>query len=125
MASADLFATILEAAGVAILADRDADRDGVSLVPLFRQPEAKLNRPFLAWHYPHYYPTTTPVSAVRSGNWKLLEYHEDMRGSFTISRTIGARNTIWLPIVPSEPKSFVSDCTIGREEVGAQMPSPR
>ena len=31
------------------------------------------------FHYPHYYhaPPSTPVSAVRVGNWKLLEYYED------------------------------------------------
>ena len=29
--------------------------------------------------YPHYYGTTTPVSAIREGDWKLLEYFEDGR----------------------------------------------
>ena len=28
----------------------------------------------LFWHYPHYYPTTTPVSAIRRGEWKLVHY---------------------------------------------------
>jgi len=28
-------------------------------------------------HFPHYYPTTTPVSSVRCADWKLLEYYED------------------------------------------------
>ena len=28
----------------------------------------------LFWHYPHYYHTTTPVSAIRQGDWKLIEY---------------------------------------------------
>jgi arylsulfatase A-like enzyme len=33
----------------------------------------------LYFHYPHYYhaPVSTPVSAIRKGNWKLLHYYED------------------------------------------------
>ena len=29
------------------------------------------------WHFPHKYYETRPVSAIRAGNWKLLEYLED------------------------------------------------
>jgi arylsulfatase A len=42
-----------------------------------RNPAARLNRDALFFHYPHYYATTSPVSAVRARDWKLLEYHED------------------------------------------------
>ncbi len=28
----------------------------------------------LFWHYPHYYPTTNPVSAIRQLDWKLVEF---------------------------------------------------
>ena len=28
-------------------------------------------------HYPHYYATTSPVSSVRTRDWKLMEYYED------------------------------------------------
>jgi len=52
--------------------------DGKSFLPLLKgnQDTSIVNRA-LYWHYPHYYPTTTPVSAIREGNWKLLEYLED------------------------------------------------
>ena len=30
------------------------------------------------FHFPHYYATTTPVSAIRAGDWKLLEYLEEV-----------------------------------------------
>lgn len=30
-------------------------------------------------NFPHYFPTTTPVSALRHGSLKLLEYYEDAR----------------------------------------------
>jgi arylsulfatase A len=46
-------------------------------VPLLRDPKASLARDTLYFHYPHYYNTTTPVSAIHRGDWKLLEYYED------------------------------------------------
>ena len=72
--SNDLFATVAELAGATATA-----QDGKSLVPLLKDPGAKLGRTDLFFHYPHYYATTSPVSAIRSGDWKLLEYHEDNR----------------------------------------------
>lgn len=56
-----------------------AGLDGVSFAALLKQPQARLPREELFFHYPHYYFNTTPVSAVRSGDWKLLEYFEDNR----------------------------------------------
>ena len=71
----DLFTTLLSAAGVDL---SDASLlDGLNLRPLLESPTTKLDRDTLYFHYPHYYTTTTPVSAVRSGDWKLLEYYED------------------------------------------------
>lgn len=77
----DFLPTILELCnqrgGVKITAP--ADLDGVSFAALLKQPHARLPREELFFHYPHYYFNTTPVSAVRSGDWKLLEYFEDQR----------------------------------------------
>ena len=33
---------------------------------------------YLFFHFPHYF-DSTPVSSVRAGDWKLLEYYEDHR----------------------------------------------
>jgi arylsulfatase A-like enzyme len=71
----DLFVTLLSAAGAAPVNTQAAD--GLDLSPLLHDAGAKLNRERLFWHYPHYYATTTPVSAIRAGDWKLLEYFED------------------------------------------------
>lgn len=72
----DLFPTILQIAGAAKQLSKDEVVDGTSLVPLLKKPTAELEREALYWHFPHYYPTTTPVSAIRVGEWKLLEYYE-------------------------------------------------
>ncbi len=74
----DFFPTIVElCAGAAAQPAPTGPLDGLSLVPLLQQPQSRLQRDALFFHYPHYYPTTTPVSAVRAGDWKLLEYFED------------------------------------------------
>lgn len=76
--SADLYPTLLEIAQVPATIKQNTVLDGVSLTSVLKNPSEKLPRETLYWHYPHYYPTTTPVSAVRSGDWKLLEYYEDL-----------------------------------------------
>ena len=70
----DLFQTLLS---VARLPPATKAADGIDLAPLLKNPAAKLNRDALFFHYPHYYHTTTPVSAIRARDWKLLEYFED------------------------------------------------
>ena len=74
----DLFSTIAEAAH-AEASSQSSPVDGQSLMPLLRDHEGQLQRTALYWHFPHYYPTTTPVSAVRRGRHKLLRYYEDDR----------------------------------------------
>ncbi|MEG1934757.1 MAG: sulfatase-like hydrolase/transferase, partial [Rikenellaceae bacterium] len=50
--------------------------DGVSLVPLFKGDS--LQPRDLFWHYPHYgNQGGDPSSIIRSGDWKLILYHED------------------------------------------------
>ncbi len=77
--SHDLYPTILELAGAQDRSKWNETVDGVSLVPILRDPSAGITRDALYWHFPHYYPTTTPVSAVRAGAWKLIEYFEGDR----------------------------------------------
>jgi arylsulfatase A-like enzyme len=75
----DFLPTILDLCGINPLSrsPSPAPLDGLSLVPLLKQPQSHLDRDALFFHYPHYYFTTTPVSAVRARDWKLLEYFED------------------------------------------------
>jgi arylsulfatase A-like enzyme len=72
----DVFQTCLSAAQLPPVAKAD---DGMDLSPLLKDPNAKLPRDALFFHYPHYYHTTTPVGAMRARQWKLLEYFEDNR----------------------------------------------
>ena len=72
----DLFPTLLS-----LLSESSVsiEGDGMSLIPLLQNPAGHLSREKLCFHYPHYYhaPPSTPVSAIRMGDWKLLEFYED------------------------------------------------
>lgn len=70
----DIHATLLDLAGVARPASEPLD--GVSLAPVLRQPGAALVRDALYWHLPHYH-HSTPASAMRRGDWKLIEFFEN------------------------------------------------
>jgi arylsulfatase A-like enzyme len=75
--SNDLFPTILEAAGMPLRSD--LHRDGLSLVPLMRDPTVQLERSALFWHFPHYsnHGMQSPSGAIRAGDYKLIEYFEN------------------------------------------------
>jgi arylsulfatase A-like enzyme len=102
----------------------NADMDGVSLVPLLTNPNAALKRNTLYWHYPHYYPTTTPVSSIRMGDWKLLEYFEDNRVElYNLARDIGERNNL-ASQMPEKAEQLRRRLHAWREDVNAQIPAP-
>ncbi len=73
----DFYPTWLAAAGIE--PPQDYLLDGVSLLPLFDDPQATLGREALFWHFPGYPNAawrTTPVSVIRAGPWKLMKFYE-------------------------------------------------
>jgi arylsulfatase A-like enzyme len=120
----DLFATIREMAGLdAAGAREEAPADGRSLAPLIREPSGTLGRDALFFHYPHYYETTAPVSAVRAGSWKLLEYHLDGRVElYDLEKDIGETRDLAREM-PERARELQARLDAWRAAVGAQMPS--
>ncbi len=116
----DLLPTILAMASL----QNDQKIDGQSLVPLLENPESRLDREELFWHFPHYYPTTTPVSAIRSGDWKLLEYFEDNHVElYQLADDLGEQHDLAKqhPKVAGRLRDRLHNW---REEVDAQLPTP-
>ncbi|MBU6301170.1 MAG: DUF4976 domain-containing protein [Verrucomicrobia bacterium] len=98
--------------------------DGIDLKPLLQNPETKLNRDALYFHYPHYYATTTPVSAVRSGDWKLLEYLEDGRSELYHLQDDPGEQTDLAHRRPDKAASLLQQLQEWRTEGNAAMPTP-
>ncbi|MBI5282308.1 MAG: sulfatase [Candidatus Solibacter usitatus] len=97
--------------------------DGVSLGPLLRGDRPPADQE-LFFHYPHYYPTTTPAGAVIRGDWKLIEYFEDshmelynLKDDLSETRDLAAAK-------PEIARDLHARLKAWRAEVGAQMPVP-
>ena len=73
-ATIDLFPTILELAGIGV----PDSLDGISMAGELLGTGSSGNRA-LFWHYPHYHGGSgmKPASALRSGKYKLIEWHEE------------------------------------------------
>jgi arylsulfatase A len=115
----DIFNTLLSAASLPNEAN-----DGLDLTPLLKQPASKLERDALFFHYPHYYHTTTPVSAVRSGDWKLLEFFEDDHIElYNLHKDIGELHDL-AKDMPDKANALREQLHAWRASVCAALPSP-
>ena len=124
VSSIDFYPTMLDMTGLGGNDKHNADMDGLSLVPLLKNPNAALDRQALYWHYPHYYPTTSPVSSIRMGDWKLLEYFEDNRIElYNLAGDIGEHNDL-ANRMPEKAEQLRRDLHAWRKDVDAQMPAP-
>ena len=74
VATVDLYPTLLDLCRAA--APPAQPLDGTSLAG-FLAGEAPPERERLFWHFPCYVGKATPSSAVREGDWKLVEFFED------------------------------------------------
>jgi arylsulfatase A-like enzyme len=124
VASTDMYATLLDMAGLAGSDSLKRGTDSVSIAPLLRNPSARLDRQDLYFHYPHYYTTTTPVSAVRSGSWKLIEFLEDKHVElYNLDKDIGEKDDL-AGRMPQKAAELRQRLNAWRESVSAQMPQP-
>jgi uncharacterized sulfatase len=116
----DLPRTFAEVAGVAL----DTGVDGLSLMPRLREPQGQLGREGVFFHYPHYYATTTPVSAVRWGDWKLIEYFEDGHLELYNLKDDPGETTDLAERQPERAQRLRDRLGAWRRDVGAQLPAP-
>jgi arylsulfatase A-like enzyme len=120
----DLFPSLVEM--TAIHASAKTAVDGLSLAPLLKQT-GELKRDELFWHYPHYQHYqlggTTPYGAIRKGDFKLIEFFDDVRVElYNLREDIGEQNDLakQMPGKVSELRQRLHEW---RQEVGAQMPT--
>lgn len=120
--SCDYYPTILHQLGIA---DRiTGELDGIDLSPQFQDPSLPVQRESLFFHYPHYYPTTSPVSAIRKGDWKLLEYFEDGHTElYDLKHDVGEKTNL-AKEQPEIADQLLNELRNWRNAVGAQLPEP-
>jgi arylsulfatase A-like enzyme len=95
----------------------------MSLLPVMKDATAKLDRDAIYWHYPHYHPGgATPYSAIRSRDWKLVEFYEANRAElFHLSEDIGETKDL-AAAMPERAASMRKRLEAWRKSAGAQSP---
>lgn len=87
----------------------------------------KQPRQEIYFHYPHYYhaPATTPCGAVRSGNYKLIEWFEDDRVElYDLANDEREQNDL-ASRQPEQAAKLRSQLAAWRSSVNASMPTKR
>jgi arylsulfatase A-like enzyme len=87
--------------------------------------EARLKRDAIFWHYPHYgNQGGTPASAMRLGDWKLIEFHEQARAAlYNLAEDPGERRDL-AGNEPTRTARLRRRLHAWLHDVGAQLPSP-
>ncbi|MCK5820596.1 MAG: sulfatase [Bacteroidales bacterium] len=127
----DFYPTLVDLTGINL--PTDTKLDGNSLLPLFLGEKQTLNRP-LFWHFPIYLEggnketqdprfRSRPGSAIRYGDWKLIEYFEngDLE-LYNLTEDVGEKNNLAEsnPEKLDELKKMLDEW---RQSVGAPVPS--
>ena len=123
--SIDFFDTILEASERGAKQQPDVpggERDGWSLVPIFRGETMKARDIF--WHYPHYANQgSRPGAAVRSGDYKLVKHFEDGRLElYDVKKDLSESRNI-VAEKPAVANELSAKLAAWQKEVGARMPT--
>lgn len=120
----DYYPTLLEVTSVAGDATHNKSLDGKSITPLLRDPTSTLHRD-LYWHYPHYHAGgDSPYSAIRSGPWKLIEFHEHNGVElYNLTDDLGEQHDL-AGTTPDKVTQLRDKLHAWREQMHAQMPTP-
>lgn len=126
----DFYPTLLEIAGAEPPAQ---NMDGVSLVPIFTGNGGLAARN-LYWHFPAYLEApkgmpgpwrTTPAGAIRSGDYKLIEFFENDALELYNLREDPGESTNLADQLPEKTELLHERLRDWREKVGADMPTPK
>ena len=117
----DLYPTCVELASATMPTDQPCD--GVSLAKLLHDPRISLDRQTLYWHLPHYH-HSTPASAIRQGDWKLIEFFESSQLElYNLREDLPEQHNLATE-QPERAKALQTTLSRWRKDVNARMPEP-
>ena len=117
----DFFPTLCDLAGVPIGPGRAID--GESFVPLLKQT-AGLRREALYWHFPHY-GLTPPSTAIRKGDYKLIQFHEGSIELYDLKSDLGETRNLAgeMPQKVAELSAMIGDW-LKKMDAWTAIPNP-
>ncbi|MHC4286170.1 MAG: sulfatase-like hydrolase/transferase [Planctomycetota bacterium] len=119
----DFYPTFLQFAG--LKADQRQHLDGLSILPLLKNPKAKLARNTLYWHYPLKKPHFLggrSSGAIRQGSFKLIEYFD--KGTvelYNLIDDISEQHNLAKKL-PKKAAELQKSLKAWRRDVGAKIP---
>jgi arylsulfatase A-like enzyme len=125
--SVDLLPTFAELGGGKL--PEKQTLDGVSMVECFTSSGKKSPARDLFWHFPGYLGAgqnswrTTPAGAIRSGDWKLIEFFEDGRKELYHLRDDPSQKTDLAEKNPEKAAELYDKLVAWRKSVSAPMPT--
>lgn len=119
--STDFFPTMLQMANLPL--QPELHPDGTTFLPLLRGET--MQRQPMFWHYPHYgNQGGSPCGAVRSGDWKLIEWYEDGHLELFNLAEDKSETTNMVEQKPELARSLHQQLVRFRKDTGALMPTP-
>jgi arylsulfatase A-like enzyme len=125
--SVDLMPTLIELSGGK--APDKQPLDGVSLVECLKSGGKKAPERDLFWHFPGYLGAgkgswrTTPAGAIRSGDWKLIEFFEDGKKELYNLKDDESQKADLAAKQPEKVKELHAKLVTWRKAVNAPMPT--
>lgn len=125
--SVDLMPTLLELSGAKAPANQTLD--GVSMVECFTSGGKKPPSRDLFWHFPGYLGAgegswrTTPAGAIRSGDWKLIEFFEDGKKELYDLRADESQKMNLAEKNPEKAAELHAKLVAWRKAISAPMPA--
>lgn len=122
----DFYPTLLDCANIE--PDKKQYLDGISFAPLLNNPDAKLNRNCLYWHYPldnPHFLGGKNSGAIRCGDFKLIEFFNTGKVElYNLKEDISEKTNLaeQLPDKAAELKNLLAKW---RTEVGATIPNQK
>ncbi len=118
--STDFYPTLLDLAGIPQTPEQHMD--GSSFASLLKGGD--YDPKDLFWHYPHYEGGFEPSSAIRSGDWKLIEFYEEGRVElYHLKNDIGEYHNL-AEMHPEKTQRLRKKLHAWRKEVNASEPTP-
>jgi arylsulfatase A-like enzyme len=110
--SVDFFTTFADVAAAQLPADHVLD--GVSLVPILRDPQTTLSRQAIFWHFPGYLlgsgRNARPRSVIRKGDYKLIYNYEDRSYAlYNLAQDIGEVTNLLEEPLSAESRQVAAD----------------
>ncbi len=121
----DFYPTLVDAAGQA--PDPRQKLDGLSILPLLKDPKAKLPRDALYWHYPLEKPHFLggrSSGAIRHGDWKLIErFDTGELELYNLADDEGEQHNL-ADRMPERAAELREKLRAWQKQVGAEVPEP-